>query len=301
MSTSATIQLTQASIERLPNYKKRTANEWSAACPFCGQGEDRFRFWPNDKNFWCRRCDTRGFVSDTDTLAFDRATWLKWQAQEAERKHQEELKRLDLLDRLNRDNKTILYHEQMKDRQFWYDKGLLDETIDWFELGYCPSCPTAPGRPSYTIPVMYMGRLYNIRHRLVNSDDKGKYRPEMAGLPAAMFNADTLKGPGGYVALVEGEIKTMVLEQWGISAIGIPGAACFKSKWLSLFPKTKVVFIALDPGQEEQAKSIGYMFKNAGIPARVCRFKVKPDDFLVIGENTKEDFMRKLHAGRNLL
>ena len=33
-TATTTIQLTQASIERLPNYKKRTANEWSAACPF---------------------------------------------------------------------------------------------------------------------------------------------------------------------------------------------------------------------------------------------------------------------------
>ena len=240
-------------------------------------------------------------MSDTDTLEFNRDTWLKWQGQEKERRHQEELKRLSLLDRLNRENKTPLYQGQLKDRSFWYDKGLLDETIDWFELGYCPSCPTAPGRESYTIPVMYLGKLYNIRHRLVNSDDKGKYRPEMAGLPAAMFNADTLHSPGGYVTLVEGEVKAMCLEQAGISAIGIPGATCFKSKWLNLFPKTKVVFIALDPGQEEQAVNIGHMFKSAGIPARVCRFKVKPDDFLVIGENTKEDFMRVLHKGRNLL
>lgn len=298
---TTTIQLTQATIEHLPNYKKRTANEWSAACPFCGQGDDRFRFWPAEGNYWCRRCDTRGFVSNGSTLEFNRETWLKWQAQESERKQQEQEKKLSLLDQLNRNNKTILYHEQMADRSFWYDKGLLDETIDWFELGYCPSCPTAPGCPSYTIPILYQGRLYNIRHRLAVSDDKGKYRPEIAGLSAAMFNADTLKEPGGYVVLVEGEIKAMVLEQWGISAIGIPGANVFKSKWLNLFPKTKVVFIALDPGQEEQSVSIGYMFKAAGIAARVCRFKVKPDDFLVIGENTKEDFMRILHKGRNLL
>lgn len=301
MTTATTIQLTQATIERLPNYKKRTANEWSAACPFCGQGEDRFRFWPNEKNFWCRRCDTRGFVSDTNSLAFDRETWLKWQTQEADRKHQEELKRLALLDRLSRENRTIFYHEQMKDRSFWYDKGLLDETIDWFELGFCCSCPTAPGRESYTIPVMYMGKLYNIRHRLAVSDDKGKYRPEIAGLPAAMFNADTLKGPGGYVALVEGEIKTMCLLQAGISAVGIPGANTFKSKWINLFPKTKIVYVALDPGAEEQALTIGRMFKAAGIPVRVCNFKTKPDDFLIIGENTIEDFMKVLRCGRNVV
>lgn len=301
MSTTTTIKLTIAEIERLPNYQKRTANEWSAACPFCQAGEDRFRFWPGDHNFWCRVCDTRGFVADSNTLTFDREAWLKWQAEETRRKQTEREKQLSTLERLNRENKTGLYHAQMKDRSFWYDKGLLDETIDWYELGYCPSCPTAPGQESYTIPVMHLGKLYNIRHRLTQADDKGKYRPEMAGLPAAMFNTDTLYHPGGYVALVEGEIKAMVLEQWGISAVGIPGANVFKSKWLNLFPKSKVVFIALDPDKQEQAVSIGYMFKNAGIPARVCRFKVKPDDFLVLGEKDKEDFMRVLKAGRNLL
>ena len=292
--------LTLDTVQHLPNFKKKTRTEYSASCPQCG-GIDRFLFWEDKLNFYCRQCGVKGFVSDGNTLTFDREAWLKWQAQETERKRQEYQEKLSTLEKLQQSNKVEIYCQQLMDRSFWYGKGLTDETIDWFELGYCPSCPTAPGRESYTIPVTYQGKLYNIRHRLVNSDDKGKYRPEMAGLPSAMFNADILHSSGGYVVVVEGEVKSLVLTQWKIDAVGIPGANNFKSKWLNLFPKNKIVYIALDPGAEEQALNIGRMFKAAGIPVRVCRFKVKPDDFLVIGENDKEDFMRVLRKGRNLV
>jgi hypothetical protein len=296
---TTTIQLTQADIERLPNYKKRTANEWSAACPFCGQGEDRFRFWPGEGNFWCRVCDTRGFVSDTSTLAFDRESWLRWQEQENERKRQEALKKLSTLEWLRQSGRAEMYHYQMIDRSWWYGKGLDDATINRFRFGFSPQCPTCPGSASYTIPISYQGELYSIRHRLDKPDKGGKYRPELAGLPSVIFNADALKSDDWMTVLVEGEIKAAVLTRYGFSAVGIPGANNFKDKWVRLFSDSQIVYVALDPGAEEQALKIAQAIK-VNTQVRLCSFPVKPDDFFTLYKGTPKEFMHFLRLGEKL-
>lgn len=39
--------------------KRKTAKEFSTACPFCG-GTDRFCVWPEDNRYWCRQCQAKG-------------------------------------------------------------------------------------------------------------------------------------------------------------------------------------------------------------------------------------------------
>ena len=111
------------------------------------------------------------------------------------------------------------YHGQLTEHEiaWWAGKGINRQTIKDYQLGYTSNCPTAPGVQSYTIPIRYSGKLYNIRHRLKDRL-KDKYRPEMAGLPNFIFNADILKYESSYAPLiiVEGEIKAMVLRQWGL-------------------------------------------------------------------------------------
>lgn len=297
MSATTDTKLSRLDIEQLPNYRKQTANEWSAACPFCSTGDDRFRYWPEDGNFWCRVCEAKGFVTEANTLSFDKEQWQRWQEAEQGRKAEARQKELTTLEKLNQSKRLYLYHKLMDDRTFWYEKGLNDSTIEWFELGYCPSCPTYPQSASYTIPIVYQGRVFNIRHRLVNPGDSGKYRPEMAGLPTALFNADALYSPDWMTVLVEGEIKTMVLEQNQFSTVGIPGANSFKPKWASLFSKCKMVYVALDPGAEEQAVNIAKMLRGAGVEVRIAKLPVKPDDFFVIYGGAPSEFMEFLRLG----
>lgn len=293
-----TTTLTRADIEALPGYEKHSTGQWTAAlCPFCGMGKDRFCFWPEKGNWWCRHCEAKGFISDANVLTIDREEYLKWQAAETERKRQEEQKRLSTLELLARSGKARIYHDQMKDRSYWYGQGLIDETIDYFELGYCPSCPTSPYSASYTIPITYQGKLYNLRHRLTNPNGSGKYRPEMAGLPACMFNADALHNQEWMTVLVEGEVKAMVLEQYGFNAVGIPGASAFKEKWVKLFSTNQIIYVALDPGAEEQALSIGQSLKGNGIQVRIVHLPVKPDDFLVVYKGTPAELMKFLKLG----
>jgi hypothetical protein len=293
-----TLQLSRIDIENLPNYRRKTrAGEYSSGCPACG-GKDRFLFWPDKGNYLCRRCELKGFVTDSSTLTFSPDQYDAWKRAEAERQQKERQQQLSTLDRIATSTRADVYHAQMADRSYWYEQGLTDETIDRFKLGYSPACPTYPDSPSWTIPIFYQGRLYNIRHRLARPNGSGKYRPEMAGLPAAIFNADVLTAGDWMVVLVEGEVKSMVLTQAGFCAVGIPGANSFKDKWLKLFKADSVVYVALDPGADSEAWGIATTLKAGGIEARVCTLPCKPDDFLTLYSGTPADLVKFLAMGR---
>lgn len=295
-----TFQLSRIDIERLPNYRRKTrAGEYCSACPTCG-GKDRFLFWPDKGNYLCRRCELKGFVTESNSLTFTQEQYDAWKRAEVARQQVERQQQLTTLDRIAQSTKADLYHEQMVDRSYWYRQGLTDETIDRFKLGYTPACPTYPDSPSWTIPIYYQSRLYNIRHRLANPNGSGKYRPEMAGLPPAIFNADILDKDDWMIVLVEGEVKSMVLGQFGFSAVGIPGANSFKPKWAKLFKESSIVYIALDPGAEREAGEIGAVLASEGVQVRICDLPVKPDDFFVKYHGTNQDFFRFLMLGRKV-
>ncbi len=165
-----------------------------------------------------------------------------------------------------------------------------DETIDRYNLGYRPlgdGWGWQRETDSYTIPYSQDGKLINIRHRL-GKEIGGKYRPEFAGIPNAIFNADRLaksfdvyRNPDELI-IVEGEIKAMVLDQVGFRVIAIPGATSWPrliddiQRDLKPFSR---IFIALDPGAETQARALAVAI---GTKAIVSCLSGKPDDMLVI-------------------
>lgn len=52
---------------RLRRVASTNGGEWAGPCPFCGEGTDRFRVWPNldGGRWWCRVCDRSG-----DSIAY---------------------------------------------------------------------------------------------------------------------------------------------------------------------------------------------------------------------------------------
>jgi hypothetical protein len=302
----AAVTLSMADLERICTRRK-SAVEYAGPCPFCGLAdEDGFLFWLDRGNYWCRQCGAKGWASDAPGSSGSGA--MSPQEYAAFMREVEERTRRRIAEERGRHRQAAeqiaemwpvaaLYHNSLTPERlsWWYAKGVNDETVARYKLGYCPSCPTCPGHESYTIPVSFKGRLLNIRHRLATPPEGGgKYRPEMAGLRPAVFNADVLLEPREYILLVEGEIKAMVLSQLGYPVVGIPGTG-FKPQWARWFENQSVVYVTLDPGANGHGEHIAGIL---GKRAKVVKLPVKPDDFFVLHDGTVEEFYWMLKWAR---
>ena len=209
------------------------------------------------------------------------------------------------------------YHEQLHRRtslgitawDWWKGQGLGPQTIERFNLGYAPECPTAPDTDSFTIPVGYRDRLMNIRHRLarppvkrtpLGPKDTGKYRAQRAGLGAQLFNADSLDVSGGDdVLIVGGEKKVMVLCDRGVEQALMPvvcstgGEASWRrgfdsalvSEWYDMLADFRRVFVLFDnePAMRPVAEATARVFGRRGYTAWVPG---KVDDYIIARPET---------------
>jgi len=59
------------------NPRRKSAGEYSAPCPFCKDGNDRFCIWPEQDRYWCRQCGKKGdsvqLLRDLDGLSYEDA------------------------------------------------------------------------------------------------------------------------------------------------------------------------------------------------------------------------------------
>lgn len=291
---STTLSLTKQDIESLPGYRRKTHKEYSAPCPFCGEGDDRFLFWPKTGNYYCRQCGATGFVISSNAPA------KKLNVKSKPHRQTPQLTQYAVNTIRNAGPLADQYHANLTPilRQHWYKYGLTNETIDARLLGYTSHCPTWRPCASLTIPIFYKGVLLNIRHRLINPpEEKGKYRPQVAGIPALMYNADLLSERPDWIMLVEGEVKAMVLCQNGIPAVGIPGASSFRQEWVMMF-KDIQTYVMFDPGAEHQTIRVIKLLCNArGLPPPCVNGQYcKPDDFFSVYHKTAQDFLRHLEG-----
>jgi len=308
--TTTTTKLTRIDIERLPNHKVKNAKEWSSSCPFCG-GEDRFIFWPEDNNYWCRQCEANGFIDEGYSYQLTPEQLAEIEQRRRERKEEERLKREQAVKKaMSMEEKVVWYHQQVqKALDYWNRQGLTSDTIERYLLGYTDKCPTCQESPSYVIPIYREHALVSIRHRLAHPNGSGKYRPEFAGLPAQIFNVDAL-GDGEIpftflhpddIILVEGEIKAMVLDQLGFKVVGIPGFNTWTDEWRNYFDGAQTVYIAFDPGEAcimAKAFDVGQVIKSKCYQVKVTTLPTKPDDFFVRYGGGIDDFVRILKQGR---
>ena len=290
-------RITEASI-RWPGlqFKRKSANEASAPCPFCGLAdEDGFLIFDKG-NYWCRQCECNGWI-DEDKANWDRLTKIeKEQARlrrenEQLKRRQEELdRRTTALERMHQCTDHLTYHHFLEQHpqymEYWLKEGITTESIKHYQLGYCTSCPTYRASPSYTIPFINRGKLENIRHRLAFPNGTGKYRPHMRDLGNHLFNVDLLDQADRRVIVCEGEKKSIVLGQYDYHNVGICGKRAFKREWLQWFDHVEDIVIALDPDATESAYKLAAMFE--GKRARVAAFPYKADDMIVQGA-TRQD------------
>jgi hypothetical protein len=284
--------------------KKVGRTEWAGPCPWCG-GTDRFHVWTRS-NFWCRpgpgHCGRSGWLDELDGIKqLTPEKRLELRVAALERQQEEHERRLSRLEQMHECTDHLAYHKNLEANveavDYWLTEGMTAHTIHDYQLGYCPSCPTAPGHDSYTIPVMYHGELFNIRHRLAQSSSNGgKYRPHMAGLPAMIFNADHLDKDTPDCLILEGEKKSMVVTQeTGLTNIATMGAQSFKAEWASKLNKFNRVYVLFDPDATERAAVVAGYFNHRG---RLVEMPVKADDFFTRYGGTAKQFEYYIKAGR---
>ncbi len=174
----------------------------------------------------------------------------------------------------------LRYYRNLDDaaRAWWHTQGITDAAIARFFLGVCDYHPLYR-QTTYTIPIIEAGRLLNIRHRLTAAQNpKDKYRPEMAGLPAALFNGDILTPDLAGVVIVAGEKKAVVLWQHGIPAVSsTAGCGHWPAEYTTRLQFCQKVYIAFDPGESAAAWKVAAQI---GERAFVVSLPDKPDDFI---------------------
>lgn len=274
----------------------------------CGTG-DVFDFVMEWKG--CSFVDAYHWLGGTDNIdpaEITRAAELREQrARQA--KEEKEREHAKALADLKTARSWEAYHANLTDksRDLWRKRGLHDEFIDWWQLGYCPTFTINYEGARWvtdtlTIPIMdTSGDVVNVRHRLLSPPEpKDKYRPERPGLPTTPFIAYAALGyDTSKILVVEGEIKAAVTFQtiWSdnnsVQVIGIPGKNQFAKIADSLVGRD--VYICFDPDAEEQAAMAA---KKVG--GRYFTMPMKIDDAITAGALDANGIRRLMHSARRV-
>lgn len=275
-------------IQLRPATRDNTEYRSISGCPECGDGgkgsrSDRFRlFTDGSPRYWCRKCGLQGFVDeingtpwrDLDYPERRRRRIAAEIRREEEAKAQREIRRAALAELRSSDD-AARYHRALRlsprGLNYWYAEGFTTETIKRYQLGYCEACPMdiPEHRPSVTIPVYSGGKLFDIRHRILDASNSDKYRPHLPNLPLMFFNADNLNSDDWYILVVEGEKKAMMASQQGWNNVGIMGVHKFPEDQLILFANFGTVIVALDPDAWQESKRIAGLFGERGIARKL--------------------------------
>lgn len=300
---------------------KRGVNQYSSTCPECGGDvhtdgtwPDRFCMWPKSKATgsclgFCRHCGLKWWPGKTDPskrpTPEQEAVWLE-ERLSAEQQRLAEIQ--TALEILQKEQAWVKYHEAAFDngevRQLYAQRGIKEDFwIMYWSLGFNPAKQVWYEGQGYlcqslTIPIFetLTRKALNIKHRLLNPPNPGdKYRPEIKGLPAALFVADLDKPLKGKTLLVEGEFKAMVsylcADDPTMQVVGVPS----KSPDLDMLDKLaecEPVFVCLDPDAyqvkgSEREPAISRLAAHLGNRARIIRLPGKIDDLINAGAITK--------------
>ncbi len=286
-------------IEHDTNLKRVASTrggEWAGPCPFCG-GKDRFRVWPEARpraRFWCRGCGRQGdaaqYVSYRDEVDFveacrrlgiadtrtSQATRIgrlgapksslagPRRLEEARDEPPPAAWRKRAEEFCTQATETLWTPEACRALDFLHRRGLADDTIRQFGLGYNPverydkaeAWGLTNGRHirlprAVTIPGWVSGELWYVQLRLppkVGRAGKPKYSL-LSGSRPALFGADSLAEHDTAI-VVEGEFDAILLSQEAgdLCAVVTMGSAVFhpSGRWLKELRQAKRVIACFD-------------------------------------------------------
>lgn len=284
----------------LPYLTQQSPDEWSAACPECGDSghvgrgdPDRFRIFTDGKvRGWCRSCGFQAFGDSSRRLSVREQEEAK--RERVERATLERARVNKLIEKMTADAVWKAYHDGMEDahRQLWRNAGIDDAYQDWWELGYNPAYSYSVDDVSYTTPTMTIpfwngDDVVNLQQRLLKpARPNDKYRFAY-NVPAAMFLPERTP-PEGRCIIFEGAKKTMVSwprlagDTYGLfdSCVGVP------SKYISArhaeeLSSADSFLLCLDPDALED----GSIVRAANIlgrdKVRVVMLPYKIDDLFI--------------------
>lgn len=247
--------------------------EYAGACPFCG-GTDRFRVQPAANIWLCRHCTGGAWRDIVDFIALRDNVSLAESAKsisggslpslpvsrETENKPKYYPYNPPDQDWQAAAREAIaicegnLYSDQgAKAREYLYKRGLTDNTIKAFRLGYSQGVEIAGLWISHgiTIPAIINGTVWYIKIRTNKPDPK--YLLVKGSKPAALYNGDNLIGKP-YSLIVEGEFNAMIAWQatqdindiCGIGSMGAAGNRPDLVKWGPYFIGRELIFALYD-------------------------------------------------------
>lgn len=246
-----------------------SGGEWAGACPFCNDGSDRFRVWPNhpiSPRWWCRVCnrhgDGIGYLMQAHGISFaDACTRLSVTLPDV----RPAPRPAPLIGTVNLDKSFMLdewqtaaarfvdrCYEQLQDdwdtsaaARYLEGRGITRQMANAKRLGL----NRAPTRARWADVTVWLPRgivipwydvssplLWNVRVRRPDADLKtgeAKYISPK-GIGNGCYNLASVR-PGDRVVLVEGEFDALIAEQYGqpdscdVSAVATGGAMSGRS------------------------------------------------------------------------
>lgn len=228
-------------------------------CPYCEKSDNSFYISAKTGQFRCMRASC-GKTGNLLTLKKDLGDLKQSKPKEDASKFISS----DLIEKR---------HNRLKNKPEYLDKlyarGITDEAIDFFRLGFCNLDINGTSTPFLCIPHLVNGVAKNVKYRTWLEDDTynkaDKWRRE-EGLASVLFNADVLRMSPKRVVLVESELDAISV--WCAGEKNVVGLTCgadtFKPEWYDLFDGIEEIIEGLDAdiagfnGAKKIARRLGF-------------------------------------------
>lgn len=112
-------------------------------------------------------------------------------------------------------------------------------------------------RGRLSIPYLTPAGVVSMAFRCIKNHDcktiekHGKYG-KVTGMKVRLYGALQYESAGDFIAITEGEIDALTLQQIGIPAFGVPGAKNWQDHWTSILQDFSVVYVFSDGDSEGQ-------------------------------------------------
>lgn len=140
--------------------------------------------------------------------------------------------------------------------EFLMERGFTGEVARGFRLGFVPAGVEGWERFAGHVSIPNLcasGHAVGIKFRSLDPEAKPKYTGP-SGEAKRLFNARALAVPSDVIALTEGELDAISIEQAGIPAVSVPsGAQSWKDHYPRMLAGYARVFVAVDSDEPGQA------------------------------------------------